>query len=115
MSCDARVPEPAPGPSRSELLELDIDTRLAALWCEATSSSKWSLERVAAYLRAAYARGYDDALSEAERGTLWLAHGYLVPPAAGEAHEVAVSDVSGTEGLDGSCERENQTNTALGR
>ena len=41
-------------PSRIDLLELDIDLRLADLWREAGDISEWNLEVVAAFIRAAY-------------------------------------------------------------
>jgi hypothetical protein len=44
----------APKPSRIDLLELDIDLRLADLWREAGEISEWNLEVVAAFMRAAY-------------------------------------------------------------
>ena len=52
------------GPSRIDLLELDIDLRLADLWREAAGISEWSLDVVAAFMRAAYGKGYCDALTE---------------------------------------------------
>ena len=42
------------GPSRIDLLELDIDLRLADLWREANEIEEWNLEVVAAFMRAAY-------------------------------------------------------------
>jgi hypothetical protein len=66
-------------PSRIELLELDIDLRLADLWTEAAEIDEWSLEVVAALMRAAYGKGYCDALTEADPGSLCRDHGYVVP------------------------------------
>lgn len=66
-------------PTRLDLLELDIDIRLADLWREADDISEWSLEIVAAFMRAAYGKGYCDALSEESPGALCLEHGYRVP------------------------------------
>ena len=40
-------------PSRIDLLELDIDLRLADLWREADDVDEWNLEVVAAFIRAA--------------------------------------------------------------
>ena len=51
-------------PTRIELLELDIDLRLADLWSEACGVAEWNLEVVAAFMRAAYGKGYCDALTE---------------------------------------------------
>lgn len=66
-------------PSRIELLELDIDVRLADLWAEATDVGEWNLEVVAAFMRAAYGKGYCDALTEDDRGSLCRDHGYRIP------------------------------------
>ena len=66
-------------PSRIDLLELDIDVRLADLWREASDISEWSLEVVGAFLRAAYGKGYCDALTEDAPGSLCADHGYRVP------------------------------------
>ena len=65
--------------SRIELLELDIDTRLLDLWYEADDVGEWTLESVAAFIRAAYGKGYVDALMEPTRGVLCAEHGYRVP------------------------------------
>jgi hypothetical protein len=72
------------GPSRIDLLELDIDLRLADLWREANEIEEWNLEVVAAFMRAAYGKGYCDALTEDAPGSLCEEHGYRVPvrPAA---------------------------------
>ncbi len=67
-------------PSRIELLELDIDLRLADLWREADEIIDWNLEIVAAFMRAAYGKGYCDALTEESPGELCHEHGYRVPP-----------------------------------
>ncbi len=66
-------------PSRIDLLELDIDLRLADLWREAASIDEWSLDVVAAFMRAAYGKGYCDALTEDAPGSLCAEHGYRVP------------------------------------
>ena len=66
-------------PSRIDLLELDIDLRLADLWREAVDVDEWSLEIVAAFIRAAYGKGYCDALTEESPGSLCLDHGYRMP------------------------------------
>ena len=66
-------------PSRIDLLELDIDVRLADLWREANDISEWNLEVVGAFMRAAYGKGYCDALTEDDRGSLCVDHGYRVP------------------------------------
>ena len=66
-------------PSRIDLLELDIDLRLTDLWREAAGIEEWSLEVVAAFMRAAYGKGYCDALTEESPGSLCADHGYRVP------------------------------------
>ncbi len=66
-------------PTRIELLELDIDVRLSDLWCEASEVSEWNLEVVAAFMRAAYGKGYCDALTEDSPGSLCADHGYRIP------------------------------------
>ena len=66
-------------PTRIDLLELDIDLRLAELWREAADVSEWSLDVVSAFMRAAYGKGYCDALTEDAPGSLCLEHGYDVP------------------------------------
>jgi len=74
----------APSPTRIDLLELDIDLRLADLWREAVDVSEWSLEVVAAFIRAAYGKGYCDALTEDEPGRLCVEHGYRLPERVAE-------------------------------
>jgi hypothetical protein len=66
-------------PSRIDLLELDIDVRLADLWREADDVEEWNLDVVAAFMRAAYGKGYCDALTEESPGSLCEEHGYRVP------------------------------------
>jgi len=66
-------------PNRIDLLELDIDLRLSDLWREAAGIEEWSLEVVSAFMRAAYGKGYCDALTEEEPGSLCAEHGYRVP------------------------------------
>ena len=66
-------------PTRIELLELDIDLRLADLWSEASEVDNWTLDVVAAFLRAAYGKGYCEALTESSPGSLCSDHGYRVP------------------------------------
>ena len=66
-------------PTRIDLLELDIDLRLADLWREAADVTEWNLEVVAAFMRASYGKGYCDALTEDDLGRLCADHGYRVP------------------------------------
>ena len=66
-------------PSRIDLLELDIDLRLADLWREAAEIGDWNLEIAAAFRRADYGQGYCDALTEDAPGSLCLDHGYRIP------------------------------------
>ena len=69
-------------PSRIDLLELDIDLRLTDLWREAADVQDWSLDVVAAFMRAAYGKGYCDALTEESPGSLCEDHGYRIPARA---------------------------------
>jgi len=69
----------AQAPSRIDLLELDIDLRLTDLWREAGEVAEWNLEVVAAFMRAAYGKGYCDALTEDDPGSLCHDHGYRIP------------------------------------
>ena len=62
-------------PSRIDLLELDIDLRLTDLWREAGEITEWNLDVVAAFMRAAYGKGYCDALTEDAPGSLCHDHG----------------------------------------
>jgi hypothetical protein len=79
----------AMSPTRIDLLELDIDLRLADLWREAGEISEWSIEVVAAFMRAAYGKGYCDALTEEHPGSLCEDHGYRVPARRPTANEIA--------------------------
>ncbi len=72
--------------NRIDLLELDIDLRLTELWREAADVSEWSLEVVSAFMRAAYGKGYCDALTEDEPGSLCVEHGYEIPARRGDGH-----------------------------
>jgi hypothetical protein len=71
----------ADAPSRIDMLELDIDIRLADLWREVSKINKWTLDVAAPFIRAAYGKGYSDVFreSEDERGKLCLDHGYKLP------------------------------------
>ena len=66
-------------PTRIDLLELDIDLRLSDLWREAGEITDWNIDVVAAFMRAAYGKGYCDALTEDSPGSLCHDHGYLTP------------------------------------
>ncbi len=66
-------------PTRIDLLELDIDLRLTDLWREALDVDEWNLEVVSAFMRAAYGKGYCDALTEDTPGSLCSDHGYDLP------------------------------------
>lgn len=71
-------------PTRREMVELDIDMRIADLWKELGFEKDLSDEErecIAVYMRAAYGKGYKDALEEddrEERGKLFLDNGYDV-------------------------------------
>ena len=74
-------------PSRMDLLELDIDLRLSDLWREAAEITDWNIEVVAAFIRAAYGKGYCDALTEESPGALCEEHGYRVPGRRAPVHD----------------------------
>ena len=61
------------------LLVAAMVLRLADLWREAGEIQEWSLDVVAAFMRAAYGKGYCDALTEDSPGSLCADHGYRVP------------------------------------
>ena len=74
-------------PTRIDLLELDIDVRLTDLWREAIDVDEWNLEVVAAFIRAAYGKGYCDALTEESPGALCVEHGYRMRPRSSSASD----------------------------
>jgi hypothetical protein len=73
------LPPMAKRPTRIDLLELDIDLRLSDLWREAGEITDWNIDVVAAFMRAAYGKGYCDALTEDAPGSLCHDHGYRIP------------------------------------
>ena len=68
-----------------ESLAQVVDLRLADLWREADDITEWNLEIAAAFMRAAYGKGYCDSLTEESPGTLCHEHGYRVPPRSAES------------------------------
>lgn len=66
-------------PLRTDLLSLDIDIRISDLWELALEIDEWTPEEFGVFIRAAYGRGYTDALTEPSRGILCSEHGYRVP------------------------------------
>lgn len=66
-------------PSRLELLELDIDTRIALLWEQIGDVGKFDLDVMSKFMRAAYAFGYCDALKAPDPQAWLRSHGYLPP------------------------------------
>lgn len=60
-------------------LELDIDLRLLEIWQEASGITEWTPEVVAAFMRACYGKGYQDALTEDDRLSLYRDNGYRIP------------------------------------
>ncbi len=89
-------------PTRIDLLELDIDVRLTDLWREAIDVDEWNLEVVAAFIRAAYGKGYCDALTEESPGALCVEHGYRMPerpvPASAARFRVVPASALGNRG-----------------
>jgi len=66
-------------PARMSRFQLELDTRMLELWQVIDDSGELTLEFVACLLRAAYGRGYVDAVSEPDPGALLREHGYKVP------------------------------------
>jgi hypothetical protein len=66
-------------PTPIDLLELDIDIRLHDLWREVVGVTDWSLDILAAFMRAAYGKAYCDALTEDDPGCLCSDHGFRAP------------------------------------
>lgn len=64
--------------NKMEHLELDIDLRMLNVWSEAKGLPE-SMEFFASLLRAAYGKGYHDALGEPVRGQLCKDHSYPIP------------------------------------
>lgn len=64
---------------RVQVLELDLDLRLGTALLDALAWAPCDEDYVAAMLRFAYGRGYQDALLESPRGKLYLDHGIPVP------------------------------------
>jgi len=75
---EERVMRPSELDAR-ELLELDIDSRLAEVWLMLWSGTALAGAELGPLLRLAYGRGYTDALTEGERGELCRAHGLSLP------------------------------------
>jgi hypothetical protein len=69
-------------PMTDQRLEADIDYRLMELWTEFPPIEDWDVVIAAAFMRAAYGRGYIDALEEElvdERAKLCKDNGYKEP------------------------------------
>jgi|SRR5215211_6430484 len=62
-------------------------TSASLIWREAAGITEWNLEVVAAFMRAAYGKGYCDALTEESPGSLCADHGYRVPHRPDHAHQ----------------------------
>ena len=86
------------GPSPIELLELDIDLRMAALWEDVLQVDEWSEEGVLALMRAAYAKGYADALSEDDPGQLCREHDLLARARRAGLHRRTLRRLRGSHG-----------------
>jgi hypothetical protein len=64
--------------AQTDALALDIDIRLRGIWKEAEGID-WDIDKMAAFIRAAYGQGYIDALKEdaqGQRAKLCIDHGY---------------------------------------
>lgn len=58
---------------------VELDTRMLDLWQVIDDSEELTVELVGCLLRAAYGRGYVDAVSEPEPGALLREHNYKMP------------------------------------
>jgi len=67
-------------PTALELLEVDLDARLLAVWLQLWDVEEWDSKVVGPFLRLAYGTGYRDALIEPRRGALYRTVGQRVPP-----------------------------------
>jgi hypothetical protein len=86
-------------PSPIELLELDIDLRMPALWADVREVDEWTDDVVLALMRAAYGQGSADALSEERPGALCRDHR--------DVHDLATEPVA-RRGLPGRLRRESR-------
>jgi len=66
-----------PKSEKKAALEFDIDLRISDLW--SCLSEDEDVDRIGSLLRAAYVKGYVDALSEENPGELCRKHGYKLP------------------------------------
>lgn len=97
-------------PSRTDLVALDIDERMSVLWGELMETPevgltdddevvrmtrKRLLELMGAYMRAAYGRGYTDAL--VDEGLLMKDHGYKMPLPRGPVTDGATKPLAAEE------------------
>ena len=62
-----------------ERLELDVDCRVLDLWECAAEVDKWDLDIVATFVRAAYGRGFTDAVKDPDPDKFFLDNGYKPP------------------------------------
>lgn len=76
--------ERAPDYTDTSRLEAEFDSRLADVWLFLFSTHESLLdegaEQIGWFLRMAYLRGYEDALSEPQRGELYRRLGLPAPP-----------------------------------
>lgn len=66
--------------TRSDELALEFDPRLAEIWAAVfTAEPGLEPEKIGWFLRMAYLRGYQDALTESRRGELFTSLGLPIP------------------------------------
>lgn len=64
---------------QTDQLEIDLDTRIADLWQAMGEIEEWNEDAIGSFMRAAYGRGYCDALKEVKEGKpeqLLIENGY---------------------------------------
>lgn len=59
-----------PDITKKQKLEIELDLRLSEIWGLTDSFEEWDLSALAQFIRAAYTKGYIDALTEEEGGRL---------------------------------------------
>jgi hypothetical protein len=67
---------------RLDALLVDIDGRLSELLLEALRVEVWDYETAVRFCQAAYGKGREDALADADPASLHRRHGYRVPERA---------------------------------
>lgn len=88
--------ETPPAYTDASRLEAEFDSRLADVWLFLFGTHEGLLEegaeQIGWFLRMAYLRGYEDALSEPQRGELYRRLGLPAPPPRGEHRAASLTE-----------------------